>query len=175
MDFGEAVQVLRSVPIFSKLDSSKLKLLAFASDYLTFEDGEVLFLEGEPADSAYLIDEGEVLICIGEAEREVVIGTLGHHELFGEMAIFRNSPRVATIRAKGAVKVLQIEGDMFLRLVTENPDTALGVMQMLSDKIARTTERFEVVEEQARNLQSISDAAHPCAPAPVPVPGNNGK
>ncbi|MBT3361233.1 MAG: Crp/Fnr family transcriptional regulator [Rhodospirillales bacterium] len=167
MDFGEAVQVLRSVPIFSKLDSSKLKLLAFACDYLTFDDCEVLFYEGEEADSAYLIDQGEVLICAGKADNEMVIGTLGRHELFGEMAIFRNSPRVATIRAKGQVKVLRVEGDMFLRMVTENPDTALGVMQMLSDKIARTTERFEVVEEQVRSLQSISDAAHPCAPAPV--------
>jgi len=168
VDFGEAVQVLRSVPMFSKLDSSKLKLLAFASDYLTFDDGEVLFYEGDEPESAYLIDEGEVLICAGEAGREMVIGTLGHHELFGEMAIFRNSPRVATIRAKGKVKVIQIEGDMFLRMVTENPDTALGVMRMLSDKIARTTESFEEVEEKVRSLQSISDAAHPCAPSPVP-------
>jgi CRP-like cAMP-binding protein len=172
VEFGEAVQVLRSIPMFSKLDPSKLKLLAFASDYLTFDDGEVLFLQGEPADCAYLIDEGEVLICAGEKESELVVGTLGKHDLFGEMAIFRNSPRVATIRAKGPVKVMRIEGDMFLRMVTENPDTALGVMRMLSEKIARTTERFEAFEEQARSMQSVVDMAHPCAPTPVPGNGN---
>ena len=168
MEFGEAVQVLRSIPIFSKLDSSKLKLLAFASEHLTYEDGEVLFLEGEAADSAYLIDEGEVMICAGGSECDLVVGTLGRHELFGEMAIFRNSPRVATIRAKGAVKVMRIEGEMFLRMVTENPDTALGVMRMLSDKIARTTERFEAVEEQVRSMQSVAGRPNPCAPTPVP-------
>lgn len=168
MEFGEAVQVLRSVEIFSKLDSAKLKLLAFASDHLTFDDGEILFREGDAADCAYLIDEGEVCICAGREEGEFVVGTLGRHDLFGEMAIFRNAPRVATIRAKGAVKVMRIDGDMFLRMVTENPDTALGVMRILSDKIARTTERFEAVEEKARSLQSLSSTTNPCAPMPVP-------
>lgn len=171
MDFGEAVQVLRRVPIFSKLEPSKLKLLAFASDYLTFDDGEVLFLEGDMADSAYLIDEGEVSICAGDAGNEIMVGTLGRHELFGEMAIFRNEPRVATIRAKGPVKVLRIDGDMFLRLVTENPEAALGVMRMLSEKIARATERFEAVEEKVRSLQSVADVAHPCAPMRIPGKG----
>ena len=172
MDFNEAVQVLRRIPIFSKLDPAKLKLLAFASDYLTYDDGEVLFKEGDPPDSAYIVDEGEVIICAGgdDGTCDVVVGTLGRHDLFGEMAIFRNAPRVATIRARGPVSVMRIDGDMFIRLVTENPDTALGVMRMLSDKIARTTERFELVEEQVRSMQSVADSAHPCAPARIEKP-----
>jgi CRP-like cAMP-binding protein len=171
VDFNEAVQVLRRIPIFSKLDPAKLKLLAFASDHLTYDDGEVLFKEGDPPDSAYIIDEGEVNICAGEDDTcDLVVGTLGRHDLFGEMAIFRNAPRVATIRASGPVSVMRIDGDMFLRLVTENPDTALGVMRMLSDKIARTTERFEAVEEKVRNMQSVADSAHPCAPARIQKP-----
>ena len=40
MDYGDAVKVLRGIPLFAKLDPAKLKLVAFASDYLTFEDGE---------------------------------------------------------------------------------------------------------------------------------------
>lgn len=170
MEFGEAVKVLRGVPMFSKLEPHKLKLLAFASEHLTFEDGEVLFLAGDPADSTYLIDEGEVMICTGGDDHEVVVGTLGRHELFGEMAVFRNTPRLATIRAKGPVKVLRIDGDMFLRLVTENPETALDVMRMLSEKIARATARFEAVEEQVRSLQSVAGRPSPCAPMPVPGP-----
>ncbi len=39
-------ECLRKVPMFTKLDASKLKLLAFTSELLTFEDGEVLFREG---------------------------------------------------------------------------------------------------------------------------------
>jgi CRP/FNR family transcriptional regulator, cyclic AMP receptor protein len=168
MEFCEAVQVLRRIPMFAKLDASKLKLLAFASEHLTFDEGEVLFREGDPADSAYLIDEGRVAICIGDGDTEVMIGTLGRHDLFGELALFRNAPRAATIRAMGPVQVMRIDGDMFIRMVTENADTALGVMRILSDKLARTTENFEQLGEQVRRLQSVSDRAHPCKPAPVP-------
>ena len=73
------------------------------------------------------------------------------------MAVLRNAPRVATVRAKGRVRVLRIEGDMFLRMVTEDPEVALGVMRMLSDKIAMAMETFEEMEEKVRRLQSVSD------------------
>lgn len=157
MEFSDAVQVLRRIPIFSKIDPARLKLLAFASLSLTFEDGEALFHVGDPSDGAYLIDEGEVSILADKDGHEVPVAVLGRHDLFGEMAILRNAPRVATVRAKGRVRILRIEGDMFLRMVTEDPEVALGVMRMLSDKIAMAMETFEEMEEKVRRLQSVSD------------------
>jgi CRP-like cAMP-binding protein len=125
--------------------------LAFSCAYLALEDGEALFYEGEPADSVYLINEGKADICIGSNNgSEVTVATLGKQELIGEMGIFRNSPRSATIRAAGSLKVLRIDGDVFLRIVTENPDAALTVMQILSDKLARTTEDYERLKAIAR-------------------------
>ncbi|MEE8392752.1 MAG: Crp/Fnr family transcriptional regulator [Rhodospirillales bacterium] len=156
MDYLEAVKVLRGIPLFSKLDSSKLKLLAFASQYLTYDDGEALFHVGDTADCAYLIDEGEAVILAENEDREIEVGVLGRHEIFGEMAIFRSSPRIATIRAKGCLKVMRIEGDMFLSMVTENPDVALEVMRALSDKIALALESYEKMDEKVRALQSVS-------------------
>ena len=157
MEFGDAVNVLRGIPLFSTLEPPKLKLLAFASESQTYEDGEDLFKEGDPSDCAYLIDEGAVDIIAASEAKEVFVATLGRHEIFGEMGIFRNAPRVATIRAKGHVKVLRIEADMFLDLVTENPETALAVMRILSEKIARTTERFEEMDDKIRALQVMDE------------------
>lgn len=155
MEFSDAVQVLRGTPIFSKLDPARLKLLAFASQYLTFEEGEALFHVGESSDGAYLIDEGEVSILAEKDGHEVCVAVLGRHDLFGEMAILRNAPRVATVRAKGRLGVLRIDGDMFLRMVTEDPHVALAVMRILCDKIANTLESFEEMEEKVRRLQSV--------------------
>ncbi len=157
MDYHSAVKVLRGIPIFGTLDPAKLKLLAFASEAMTFEDGEILFREGDPADCAYLIEEGNVDVCVESNGDPIVVERLGRHDLFGEMAIFRNAPRVATVRARDTLKVLRIDGDMFLRFVTENPETALGVMRMLSEKIARATERYEALEDRVRSLQSVSE------------------
>ena len=157
MEFSDAVQVLRGTPIFSRLDPARLKLIAFASQYLTFEDGEALFHVGEASDGAYLIDEGEVSILAEKDGHEVPVAVLGRHDLFGEMAILRNSPRVATVRARGRLGVLRINGDMFLGMVTEDPDVALAVMRILCDKIANTLESFEELDEKVRRLQSTGE------------------
>ncbi|MEX2643195.1 MAG: cyclic nucleotide-binding domain-containing protein [Acetobacterales bacterium] len=140
MDFSDAVTVLRSIPIFAKVDPAELKLLAFASKSVTFEDGEVLFQKGEPADCAYLVHQGEVEVVVESGGRELVVANLGKNDLLGEMGIFTNSPRSASARAKGKLSVMCIEGDMFLRAVTENPDAALSVMRALCEKIADTTD-----------------------------------
>lgn len=146
MQYGEAISMLRGIPLFSKLDPAKLKLLAFSSTYLTFEAGEELFREGDPADGAYIIEEGEVDVLTGPDDRRVKVGTLGKSDLFGEMALIMNETRSATIRAAHHLKVLKIDADVFLRLVTEDPEAALTVMRSLSEKISRLTERYQELQ-----------------------------
>lgn len=154
MEFGDAVKVLRSIPMFAKLDPAKLKLLAFASDYLTFEDGEDLCREGDYADTVFLIDEGEVDVIAHLGDTDLAVTKLGRHALIGEMAIFRNTTRSATLRAHGKVGVLSLAGDMFLRMVTENPDAASVVMRILSEKIAQATQMIEDTEARLKDLEN---------------------
>jgi CRP/FNR family transcriptional regulator, cyclic AMP receptor protein len=154
VQYGEAISMLRRIPLFSKLDPSKLKLLAFSSTYLTFEAGEELFREGDPADGAYIIEEGEVDVLTGPDDRRVKVGTLGKSDLFGEMALIMNETRSATIRAAQHLKVLKIDADVFLRLVTENPEAAISVMRSLSEKISRLTERYQELQRHvSRNRE----------------------
>ncbi len=140
MDLEEAARVLKSIPLFSKLDPSKLKLLAFASDQLIFDDGEVVFGMNDPADSAYFIESGEADVFVLHDDKRVLVNELGAHDLFGEMALFLSSGRSAIVVAKGDLKVMKLDGSMFLKMVTENPDAALGVMTVLSEKIVSTSQ-----------------------------------
>lgn len=141
MDLEEAARVLKSIPLFSKLESSKLKLLAFASDQIIFDDGEVVFDTGDRADSAYFIESGEAEVFIDTDDKHVKVNHLGPHDLFGEMALFLNTGRSANVVAKGNMTVMKLDGEMFLKMVTENPDAALGVMTALSEKIVNTSEQ----------------------------------
>lgn len=149
MQYAEAVAVIRRIPMFSALGASDQKLLAFSSTYLVFEDGEVLFREGDPTDSAYLVDDGVVEVSLHRGDDELVLGRLGKNELVGEMGIIRNAKRSATVRAVGTVKVLRIEADVFLHAVTSNPEAALGVMRHLTEKIIAITQRYEEVKRHA--------------------------
>jgi CRP-like cAMP-binding protein len=146
VQYGDAISVLRSIPLFCKLDPAKLKLLAFSSTSLTFEEGEELFREGDPADGAYIIEEGKVDVLSGRNGCPVKLGTLEKSDLFGEMALILNQSRSATIRATQHLKVLKIDSDVFLRLITENPDAALTVMRSLSQKVTQLTERYRELQ-----------------------------
>ena len=142
MDLDETARILKSIPLFSKLEPSKLKLLAFASDQFVYDDGEVVFSISDPADSAYFLESGEAEVFIDKDDKHVKVNHLVAHDIFGEMALFLSSGRSATVVAKGQLKALRLDGDMFIKMVTQNPDAALGVMTALSEKIASTSEQM---------------------------------
>lgn len=154
MDIQKETQSLRNVPMFAKLDPSKLKLLAFTSQSLHFDDGEVVFRVGDRADCAYVVLEGEVEILAETDGGEVVAGILGKNQLVGELAILTNSLRSATIRAKGEVVALRIAEDMFLKLLAENSEVALDVMRQLSEKLARSHHQFEELQSKLQRLEA---------------------
>ena len=148
MDLLREAELLRKVPMFSRLDSAKLKLLAFTSECLSFDDGEVLFEAGDPADCAYVIMDGQAEVLVETGSGAVVEATIGKNELFGEMAILSHAPRSATIRAKGLLRALRISGDAFIKLLSDNPDVSLAVMRMLSDRLARSHRQFEELQQR---------------------------
>jgi len=142
MELEEVARTLKSIPLFANLDVAKLKLLAFASHLLTFDDQEIIFETGDTADSAYLIESGEADVFIEEGDRRIKVNQLGTNDVFGEMALFLKSGRSATVVASGTLVAMKLEGDMFLKMVTENPDAALGVMKALSEKIVSASEQI---------------------------------
>ena len=150
MDLNTEAEMLHKVPMFSKLELPKLKLVAFTSELCTYEGSEVLFEAGDAADSAYVIMEGAVEIVAETGAGSVVEGVLGPNELFGELAVLTNSPRSATIRAKGDLVALRITGEMFLKLLAENPEVSLDVMRQLSDKLVRAHDQFVGLQKQLR-------------------------
>ena len=158
VDLLEQAELLRKVPMFSKLDVSKLKLLAFTSQLMTFEDGEVLFRVGAPADCAYVIMGGEVDVVAETDQGEIVATSLGRNELCGEMGVLSKSARTATIRARGHVAALRISDDAFVRLLTENPSVAMDVMKQLSDKIAKSFRQYEELSNELQRLEGEAPA-----------------
>ena len=161
MDLQQEADLLRKVPMFAKLEPSRLKLLAFTSEALTFEDGEILCHQGDQADAAYVIMQGEVEILMDTDAGPLPVASLGQNELFGELAVLTNAPRVATLRAKSGLRALRITDEMFLKFLAENSEVALDVMRQLSHKIAQTHKRYEemrrLYEEATRLNESLRD------------------
>ncbi len=156
LDLVQETDLLRKIPMFAKLNASKLKLLAFTSELIIYEQGEVIFSSGDHADCAYVIMEGSVDVVTETDTGTLVSLTLEQNQLFGELALLNDAPRSATLKARGQVTVMKITEEMFHKLLCENSDLALDVMRQLSDKLAKSHHQVEDLQRQLEQQNSGS-------------------
>ncbi len=141
MSLDSEVNALKKVPLFANIETSKLKLMAFASERLMFKPGQVLVRQGDQGDAAYIILEGEAEVVLDQPDgSEVVVATLKKNAVLGEIAILCDVPRTATVRAKSKTHTLKITKDLFFRLVQDFPQIGMEVMRILAARLEKTTQ-----------------------------------
>ncbi len=150
MSLNEEVEALRKIPLFSKIDPSKLKLLAFTSERLNYSSGQDLFKQGDPGDAAYIIMEGEADVIVNTPSGELVVATVKRNDFVGDIAILCDVPRTATIRANESLSTLVISKDLFFRLVTEFPEMAIEIMRVLAQRLDKTTQDLSAARAKAK-------------------------
>ena len=125
--------------MFAKIDPPKLKLMAFASERLSFRPGQELFKQGDAGDSAYIVVEGEADVLVNTPNGALKVATLKRNDIIGEIAILCDVPRTATVAASTDLVTLKITKDLFFRLVTDFPDMAIEIMRSLAHRVEQTT------------------------------------
>lgn len=153
MSLKQEFELLRRVRYFAEIEPAKLKLLAFMSERVAFDDGKQLFRQGDSGDAAYLIIEGEAEVIAETSAGPVVLATLGANEITGEMAILGNVPRSATVRAKGRLVTLRISKDPFMRMVREFPSIAVAMMQELAERLAANNNQLSAALAEVKRLR----------------------
>lgn len=149
MSIKEEVEVLKTIPLFAKLEPAKLKLLAFTSQRLTFDAGHALFQQGDPGDAAYIVIDGEADVLINSPQGPVKVATVGRHAIIGEIAILCDVPRTATVTAKSQLTTLRIDKDLFYRLINEFPQMAVEIMRELARRLDKTNEQLRAAVTRA--------------------------
>jgi CRP-like cAMP-binding protein len=98
-----------------------------------FDAGEKIFLEDDSGGCMYVVQSGKVdVITFGS-----VLETVGPGGMFGEMALIDDGPRSAAALANEATEAAAIDKAMFVQLVREEPEFALHVMRLLTERIRR--------------------------------------
>ena len=151
----DEVDLLRSIPMLANLPANKLKLLAFASDRISFSKGDVLFEQGDSADSAYIVITGEadVLVSFGSDQNFNKVAALGPNSFVGDMAILCDIPRTATVRANQDTEVLRIRQEHLIELINESTDLAMSVLKEIVQRLAKTTKDLSEAREEISRLQ----------------------
>lgn len=152
----DEVDLLRSIPMLASLPANKLKLLAFASDRVSYEQGEMLFEQGDEADAAYIVISGsaDVLVSSETSSQPRKVAELGPNSFVGDMAILCDIPRTAGIRANAPLDVLRIKKEHMMDMVNDSPTLAMAVLKELVQRLAKTTQDLTEAQDEVSRLKA---------------------
>ncbi len=143
MTLEEDVELLRNIPLFAKIEPSKLKLLAFTSQRLTFNPGDSLFKQGDDGDALYVIMEGEADVLVDTPGGQITVATMGKNDFVGDIAVLCDVPRTATVTATSKLTTMRITKDLFFQLVCQFPQIAIEIMRELAHRLVVTTRQLQ--------------------------------
>jgi CRP/FNR family cyclic AMP-dependent transcriptional regulator len=140
------MELLRRIPLFSGVEPSRLKLVAYTSEPVVYHGGQVLFHKGDRGDAAYVIVRGEAVVSVPTDAGEIDVAVLKDGDFVGEIAVLCDVPRTATVRARTELETLRIRKEPLLQLIAQFPEIAIGMVRTLADRLSHTT--GELVEAQ---------------------------
>jgi len=119
-----------------RIDKNSIKMEAKKEgNAFVYDNKQIIFLQGEPGNALYVIQEGEVKITRYDNGQEVLLDVLKKGDIFGEMGIIENKPRNANAFASGKVKVMFITRENFDFVVKNYPAIVSRIIELLSDRI----------------------------------------
>jgi cAMP-binding proteins - catabolite gene activator and regulatory subunit of cAMP-dependent protein kinases len=146
MEHRELVRQLEEVSIFESLSEKELSELIACSQLMTFKKDDVIIFESQEGNSVYVILEGMVKICrTNEEYKEVIWAILGEKEFFGEMSVLDGATRSADAVALSRVRVLRIDGKVFLEFIEKHPKLALSLLRELVTRLRKTDSQIKSI------------------------------
>src|ERR671933_978105 len=126
------VELLKRVPLFSKLDKNGLQDVAHIADEIDLPAGKEMATEGDRGREFFVLLKGEADVTKGGQQ----INTMREGDFFGEIALVTKMPRTATVTAKSNVDVLVITERDFDALLKKSPEIGRSVAEALEELVA---------------------------------------
>jgi CRP-like cAMP-binding protein len=168
----ETVSLLEVVPAFRELGREELEAVAAVAMPRRFSAGEVVFREGDDSNTCYIVREGHArALREHSGGRQITLATFGPGDIFGELAMFDDELRSATVEAIDDVETLAILGNDMRRLMHDHAEIAVKLAVSLSRRLRAANERlarqsFQTVQSRVASVlgQLVDDARAEGAP-----------
>jgi len=169
----ETIELLGQVPVFAPLAASDLEQVAEVCHPRRFGAGEVIFREGDESNTCYIVRSGHARAVREHADgRQIALATFGPGDIFGELALFDDERRSATIQTIDAIEALAILGPDMRRLMLRRPQLAVALAGNLARRLRATNERlanqsFQTVQSRVAGViaglveQAVAEGAAP--------------
>jgi CRP/FNR family transcriptional regulator, cyclic AMP receptor protein len=173
---AEVVELLARVPMFSTLEAADLEHIAQLAVPRGYEAGQVVFREGDHSDTCYVVRGGHARAVREHGDgRTITLATFGPGDFFGELALFEDERRSATVEVLEPTDLLALLGPDMRRLLSDRPQIATRLLVALARRLRETNERlarrsFQTV--QSRVAAALSDLVEQGS---VTAPGESGR
>ena len=129
---------LQNTPFFAGLAPQDLEDIVEVGRPVSFESGQPIVEEGDPADGMYVILSGEARVDVGGRFHIMKPG-----DFFGEMALIAPGKRMATVRAEQPVEALKIPADDFQSFLLQHPSVAVAMLKALVLRLREVEQRID--------------------------------
>ena len=169
----DTAALLAQVPAFGELGPAELGAVAAVSVPRSFAAGEAVFREGDASSTCYIVRSGHARAIREHLDgRQLTLATFGPGEIFGELAMFDDELRSATVEAIDDLEALAILGPDMRRLMREHSEIAVKLAVALVRRLRDTNERlarqsFQTVQSRVAAVlgQLVEQAQHEGAAA----------
>ena len=169
----DTVSLLEAVPAFRELGREELEAVAAVAMPRRFAAGEIVFRERDDSDTCYIVRSGHARALREHAGgRQLTLATFGPGDIFGELAMFDDERRSATVEALDDLEVLAILGGDMRRLMHEHAAIAVKLAVSLVRRLRGANERlasqsFQTVQSRVAAVlaQLVEQAQAEGAPA----------
>lgn len=154
----ETIAVLRRVPVFATLPEADLAHVAAVAVPRSFPAGETVFREGDESNTCYVVRSGRARAVREHSNgRSITLAHFGPGDIFGELAMFDNERRSATVETMESTDVTAILGGDMRRLMREHPELAVRLLSALAGRLRDTNERltrqsFQTVQSRVASV-----------------------
>jgi CRP/FNR family cyclic AMP-dependent transcriptional regulator len=140
---GDLRELLRRVPAFETLGETDLQRVAEVAVPRSFGRQQVIFREGDDSDTCYVVRTGQVRAVREHPDgRTITLARFGPGDIFGELAMFDDEKRSATVEVVEDTEVVGILGSDMRRLMREHPDIAPKLVISLGRRLREANERL---------------------------------
>ncbi len=139
----QTAELLQGLSLFASLDEGELAQLSGVVLPRSFCVGEAVFREGDDSDTCYVVHRGIVRATREHSDgRTLTLATFGPGEIFGEMAVFDQRPRSATIDAVTGTDLVAILGADMRRLLHDHIEITFKLAEALVQRLRTTDDRL---------------------------------
>ena len=159
------IDFLRSSTVFSGLDPESFNALAAVLRWDSFDEGEVLFNEGDPGDRFFVVLHGRLAISRHSNEKDTLIGWVMPGESVGELALMEDQTRTATVSAYRATVTVSLRRQDYETLTKSTPQCLVLLNRLLTMRLRQVMTAGAKQQVSAEILAVV--AASKDAPLPA--------